>query len=124
MSQIAEGTGLSRQDLVTPDAMVRLLVYLAAQPYAAQLREALPLAGVDGTLTYRMRGTAAAGNVQAKTGSMRYVHSMAGYVTTASGERLAFVIMLDNYQSPAGAPPASRELDAIAVLLANEEGND
>ena len=124
VSRIAEGTGLSRQDLVTPDAMVRLLVYLAAQPYAAQLREALPLAGVDGTLTYRMRGTAAAGNVQAKTGSMRYVHSMAGYVTTASGERLAFVIMLDNYRSPAGAPPASRELDAIAVLLSNEEGND
>lgn len=122
VSQIAEGTGLSRRDLVTPDAMVRLLVYLAGQPWAEQLREALPLAGVDGTLTYRMRGTTAAGNLHAKTGSMTYVHSLAGYVTTAASDHLAFVIMLDNYEPPAGAPFASRELDAIAVLLAEDKG--
>ncbi len=124
VSQVTEGTGLSRRNLVTPDAMVRLLVYLAAQPYAAQLRDALPLAGVDGTLAYRMRGTAAAGNVQAKTGSMTYVDSLAGYVTTAAGEHLAFTIMLENYVPPAGARPASHDLDAIAVLLANDRRSD
>ena len=49
-SQVTEGTGLSRRDLVTPAAMARLLGYLAAQPYAEALQEALPDAGVDGTL--------------------------------------------------------------------------
>ena len=123
VSRIGEGTGLSRRDLVTPNALVHLLVYLSEQLSANQLREALPLAGVDGTLTHRMRDTAAAGNVQAKTGSMSYVHSLAGYVTTAAGKRLAFVLMLDNYEPPAGEPSASSDLDAIAVMLAEDRGN-
>jgi D-alanyl-D-alanine carboxypeptidase/D-alanyl-D-alanine-endopeptidase (penicillin-binding protein 4) len=115
---LQEGTGLSRRDLVSPDAMVRLLQYLAAQPYAAQLRDALPVAGVDGTLQWRMRNTLAAGNVHAKTGSMSYVDCLAGYVTSAAGEHLAFAIMLDNYWRPAAAPRASADLDAIVELLA------
>jgi D-alanyl-D-alanine carboxypeptidase/D-alanyl-D-alanine-endopeptidase (penicillin-binding protein 4) len=123
-SHIVEGTGLSRRDLVTPRAMVRLLVYLAVQPHAAELRQALPLAGVDGTLAWRMRGTAAAGNVQAKTGSMGGTQSLAGYVTTAGGERLAFAILLDNYRPGPGAPSPAREVDAIAVMLANGARND
>ncbi|HZX70170.1 MAG TPA: D-alanyl-D-alanine carboxypeptidase/D-alanyl-D-alanine-endopeptidase [Rhodanobacter sp.] len=122
--QIAEGTGLSRRDLVTPNALVRVLVYLAEQPYADQWREALPLAGVDGTLIHRMRETAAAGNLRAKTGGMSHVHSLAGYVTTASGDHLAFAIMLDNYAPAAGAPPASRDVDAVAVLLADDRGGN
>ncbi len=121
-SRFAEGTGLSRRDLVTPDAILHLLGYLAGQPYATQLREALPLAGVDGTLVHRMRDSAAAGNVQAKTGSMTYVHSLAGYVTAASGQRLAFAIMLNNYEAAPGKPPASSDLDAIAIALANYKG--
>ncbi|MEO9077884.1 MAG: D-alanyl-D-alanine carboxypeptidase/D-alanyl-D-alanine-endopeptidase [Rhodanobacter sp.] len=121
-SQLTEGTGLSRRDLVTPDAMVHLLGYLDAQPYAQQLRAALPLAGVDGTLIHRMRDTPAAGNVQAKTGSMTYVHCLAGYVTSATGEKLAFAIMLNNYEAPAGAPRASHDVDTIAVALANYRG--
>jgi D-alanyl-D-alanine carboxypeptidase/D-alanyl-D-alanine-endopeptidase (penicillin-binding protein 4) len=122
-SQIAEGTGLSRRDLVTPDAMARLLVYLAAQAHADALQDALPDAGIDGTLTSRMRGTAAAGNVRAKTGSMMYVHCLAGYVTSAAGERLAFAIMLNNYLPPAQGPRASSDLDAIAVMLAAFTGH-
>lgn len=121
--QITEGSGLSRHNLVTPNALVRLLVYLAKQPYASQLRDALPLAGVDGSLIYRMRKTVAAGNMHAKTGSMSHVHSLAGYVTTAAGDHLAFAIMLDNYQPPVGAPPAKRDVDAIAVLLAAHAGS-
>jgi D-alanyl-D-alanine carboxypeptidase/D-alanyl-D-alanine-endopeptidase (penicillin-binding protein 4) len=117
-SLIEEGTGLSRRDLSTPNAMARLLSYLAMQPYAATLREALPRAGVDGTLEWRMRNTPAENNVQAKTGSMNLVHCMAGYVTTAAGERLAFAIMLNNYEPPAGSPRASRDVDDIAVMLA------
>ena len=119
---LEEGTGLSRQDLTTPAALVRLLQYLAAQPYAAQLRNALPIAGVDGTLQWRMRDTPAAGNVHAKTGSMTYVDCLAGYVTSADGEHLAFAILLNNYRRPDNAPPAGRDLDAIAELLATLHG--
>lgn len=123
-SLIDEGTGLSRRNLVTPNALARLLSYLAAQPYAEMLRQALPIAGVDGTLIGRMRGTAAENNVHAKTGSMSHVHCLAGYVVTAAGERLAFAIMLDNYERPDGAPRASGDVDAIAVVLANYRGRD
>ncbi len=119
---LEEGTGLSRQDLTTPAALVRLLQYLAAQPYADQLRNALPIAGVDGTLKWRMRDTPAAGNVHAKTGSMTYVDCLAGYVTTAGGEHLAFAIMLNHYHRPDSAPPAGRDIDAIAELLATLQG--
>jgi len=122
-SLIDEGTGLSRRDLVTPDAMVRLLTYLAAQPYAGQLHDALPIAGVDGTLTGQMRHTAAENNVHAKTGSMTYVHCLVGYVTTAAGERLAFAIMLNNYEPPPSGPSTGTDVNAIALMLANFHGH-
>jgi D-alanyl-D-alanine carboxypeptidase/D-alanyl-D-alanine-endopeptidase (penicillin-binding protein 4) len=90
-SVLVEGSGLARRDLATPNALVRLLVYLAAQPQAALLRESLPIAGVDGSLAWRMRGTAAQGNVHAKTGSMAYVQCNAWPATSpalpASGWR-------------------------------------
>lgn len=116
-SRIGEGTGLSRRDLTTPDALVRLLAFLASGPQAGPLYDMLPVAGVDGTLARRMRGTPAAGNVHAKTGSMTYVDGLAGYVTSAAGERLAFAILLNGYEPPPGMP-ASADVDAIAVWLA------
>ena len=118
-SLIDEGTGLSRRDLVTPHAMVRLLTFLAAQPYANQVRDALPIAGVDGTLTGHLRHTAAENNVHAKTGSMTYVHCLVGYVTSAAGERLAFAIMLNNYNPPPEGPSAGHDVNAITLILAN-----
>jgi D-alanyl-D-alanine carboxypeptidase/D-alanyl-D-alanine-endopeptidase (penicillin-binding protein 4) len=117
-SLIEEGTGLSRRNLATPNAMANLLAFLARQPYGPALVEALPIAGVDGTLQWRMRNTPAENNVHAKTGSMSFVHCLAGYVTSGDGERLAFAIMLNNYDPPAGAPSATRDIDQIAVLLA------
>ncbi|GLQ87580.1 peptidase M15 [Dyella flagellata] len=122
MAQIEEGAGLSRKNLSTPVAFVQLLTYLASQPYAGQLRDALPAAGVDGTLQWRMRNTAAADNVQAKSGSMSNVRCLVGYVTTASGERLAFAIMLNNFARGEDEPSPSRNLDAIVELLAQFSG--
>ncbi|SEI47410.1 D-alanyl-D-alanine carboxypeptidase/D-alanyl-D-alanine endopeptidase [Frateuria terrea] len=116
-SLIGEGTGLSRRDLTTPAALVRLLSFLAAGSDAAEVRDMLPVAAVDGTLAPRMRGTPAAGNVHAKTGSMTYVTCLAGYVTSAAGEHLAFAVLLNDYAPPAGMP-ASADVDAIAVWLA------
>jgi len=116
-SLIGEGTGLSRRDLTSPAALVRLLGFLAAGPDAAEVRDMLPVAGVDGTLASRMRGTPAAGNVHAKTGSMTYVNCLAGYVTSAAGEHLAFAILLNGYAPPKGMP-ASADVDTIAAWLA------
>lgn len=117
-----EGTGLSRHDLTTPASLAQLLTIMDASPQAAAWRDLLPVAGVDGTLVNRMRGTAAQGNVRAKTGSMSFVNTLAGYVTTKSGKRLAFAIMLNNYRAPPhsadAVPSVSAEVDAVAVMLA------
>jgi serine-type D-Ala-D-Ala carboxypeptidase/endopeptidase (penicillin-binding protein 4) len=127
---LEEGSGLSRRDIITPNATVALLAYMQRHRLADDYRNGLPVAGVDGTLQNRMKGTAAAGNARAKTGSLRYVYALSGYVTTAAGERLAFSIMLNNYynaERTAAAPgqraPSPRDdLDAIVVMLANFAG--
>jgi len=121
---LEEGSGLSRGDLATPGAMVQLLQYLAAQPYAATLRGMLPVAGVDGTLEWRMRDGPATDKVQAKTGSMTHVHCLAGYVTTTGGRQLAFAILLNNYARNPDEPRATRDIDAIVELLAGYRGGE
>jgi len=113
---------LSRHDLTTAGSLVRLLTLMDASPLSALWRGLLPVAGVDGTLANRMRDTAAMGNLQAKTGSMSFVNALAGYVTTRSGQRLAFAIILNNYRPGDGALPVSAEVDAVAVMLAQAQG--
>jgi D-alanyl-D-alanine carboxypeptidase/D-alanyl-D-alanine-endopeptidase (penicillin-binding protein 4) len=117
---LSDGSGLSRNDMVTADATVRLLTYMSKHKYANVLREALPIAGVDGTLRNRFRGTVAENNVRAKTGSLSSAASLSGYVTTAAGENLVFSIMVNNY--PSDAEPRTVCIDPIAVLLASFVG--
>ncbi|HKP10681.1 MAG TPA: D-alanyl-D-alanine carboxypeptidase/D-alanyl-D-alanine-endopeptidase, partial [Blastocatellia bacterium] len=128
---LEEGSGLSRRDIITPNATVALLTYMHRHRFADVYRDALPVAGVDGTLQNRMKGTAAAGNARAKTGSLRYVYALSGYVTSAAGERLAFSILLNNYYNAERASAASsgqrvpsprEDLDAIVVMLAGFTG--
>jgi D-alanyl-D-alanine carboxypeptidase/D-alanyl-D-alanine-endopeptidase (penicillin-binding protein 4) len=113
-----EGTGLSRRNLVTPRAVVALLRYMASHPAAGVFRDSLPVAGRDGTLRSRMRGTAAADNARAKTGYLAFTYALSGYVTTRAGERLVFALLLNNYQTPDPDRPARLELDDIVVALA------
>lgn len=113
-----EGSGLTRRNLVTPAAIVRLLQHMDRHPQAAVFREALPVAGTDGTLRNRMKGTAAAGNARAKTGGLSMVATLSGYVTSKAGERFAFALMLNNYRSPDPSRPMRVELDDIVVTLA------
>ena len=115
-----DGSGLSRNDMITADASVQLLTFMSKHRYADVFREALPIAGVDGTLRNRMRGTPAQNNVRAKTGSLSSAASLAGYVTTAAGEKLAFSITVNNY--PRGFDPRSACIDPIAVQLAAYAG--
>jgi len=115
-----DGSGLSRNDLISTNTTVQLLTFMSKHKYFAQFRDALPIAGVDGTLRTRMRGTPAEGNVRAKTGSLSSVASLSGYVTTAAGEHLVFSMMLNNY--PDAAAVRRDSIDAITVLLASFSG--
>ena len=115
-----DGSGLSRNDLISANTTVQLLTFMTKHKYFAQFRDALPIAGVDGTLRTRMRGTPAEGNLRAKTGSLSSVASLSGYVTTAAGEHLVFSMMLNNY--PDASAVRRDSIDAIAVLLASFSG--
>jgi D-alanyl-D-alanine carboxypeptidase/D-alanyl-D-alanine-endopeptidase (penicillin-binding protein 4) len=115
-----DGSGLSRGDMITADSTVQLLQFMDKHRYGAVFRDALPIAGVDGTLRNRLKGTPAENNLRAKTGSLSSANSLAGYVTTAAGERLAFAIMVNNY--PRDVDARSACIDPIAVLLASFSG--
>jgi D-alanyl-D-alanine carboxypeptidase/D-alanyl-D-alanine-endopeptidase (penicillin-binding protein 4) len=121
-SEIAlnDGSGLSRNDLISANATVQLLTFMSKHKYFAQFRDALPIAGVDGTLRTHMRGTPAEGNLRAKTGSLSSVASLSGYVTTAAGEHLVFSMILNNY--PDAGALRRDSIDAIGILLASFAG--
>ena len=115
-----DGSGLSRSDLVTADTTLQLLVYMNRHRFGSEFRLALPVAGVDGTLRNRMKGTPAQGNVRAKTGTLGTATSLSGYVFSATGERLVFSLMINN--PPRDANPRTEFTDAVAVLLASFAG--
>ena len=114
---VADGSGLSRYNLVTADVLAAILAHMALDEELRQpFQDSLPVAGRDGTLAQRMKGTAADGNVRAKTGSFSNARSLAGYVRTGDGETLAFALIANNF----GVAPSLIEetMDAIAVRLA------
>jgi D-alanyl-D-alanine carboxypeptidase/D-alanyl-D-alanine-endopeptidase (penicillin-binding protein 4) len=114
---LADGSGLSRYNYVTADAITRVLSRMAADPrHAANFEATLPIAGKDGTLARRLKGTPAENNVQAKTGSMSNIRALSGYVTTRDGERLVFSIIANNFNVPAETIDAA--VDAAVVRLA------
>jgi len=117
-----EGSGLSRNNLTTPNATIALLQFMSRHPEAKSYHDALPIAGRDGTLRNRLKGTRAEGNVRAKTGTLRWANSTSGYVTTAAGEKLAFCLMLNRYVAPATEFSARAELDKVIVQLADFTG--
>src|SRR5712692_10578778 len=94
-----DGSGLSRQNLVTPHAVVQLLRYAAAQPWGSIYRGTFPVAGVDGSLSDRFKN-ALQGRVYAKTGSLGGVKALSGYAKTNSGQQIAFSILSNNFNLP------------------------
>ncbi len=91
-----DGSGLSRHNLITPAAVIQLYVYMSKQSkYAQTWRNSLTIGGVDGTLRNRFRGTAAAGNIRGKTGTIDQVSALSGYITTGGGEQLVISIVVN-----------------------------
>jgi len=112
-----DGSGLSRYDYVTADALVTILAHVYHDAtLRAPFDASLPIAGRDGTLARRLKDTKAEGNVRAKTGSMSNVRALSGYVTAADGEPLAYSIIANNFDTTADV--VNRATDRIVVHLA------
>ena len=117
---LSDGSGLARDDLVTPRAVVALLQYAGHQAWGAEYLSTLPIAGVDGTLESRMKKTSGAAVIQAKTGSLEHVHAMSGYATTERGENLVFAIFANN--GTQHGRDATAILDAIGMAMVHTLG--
>lgn len=116
--RIADGSGLSLYNYISPELLVRFLRYAYRNDQIARhLLPSLPVAGMDGTLKKRMTGTAAYGMVKAKTGTLSGVITLAGYATSANGQHLCFAIL---NQSILSASTARDFQDKICIALCSE----
>jgi len=113
--RIHDGSGLSRLNLVTPEAIGRALIYAAKSKFSNELKNSLPVSGYSGTLRRRLKNVS--GKILGKTGSMTYVKSLAGYAKSNNGV-IAFVIVCNNATSKADSV---KTIDSIASLLAGNE---
>ncbi len=94
---IADGSGLSQYNRVTPRALAAVLLHDWRGPGRSTVLDALPVAGVRGDLRNAMRGTLAEGRVFAKTGSMQHVRGLAGYVATRTHGTVVFALSIDDW---------------------------
>lgn len=114
---IADGSGLSREDLISPKNIVAILSYMFYQKNGEYYINSLPVAGVDGTLRNRLKGTFAANNLKAKTGSINHVSSLSGIVKTKAGENIVFSIIMNNQLT--SLRTCRHIQDKIVLTLAN-----
>lgn len=116
--RLVDGSGLSRYNLICAEGTVKLLAHMWRHPHRDVFVASLPVAGVDGSLRGRMGGTAAAGRVHAKTGTMGAVSCLSGYVQTAGGRWLAFSILTNGYIGSSG--PSAALQDRLCVAMAED----
>ncbi|HSJ81250.1 MAG TPA: D-alanyl-D-alanine carboxypeptidase/D-alanyl-D-alanine-endopeptidase [Thiobacillus sp.] len=114
---LENGAGLSRIERTSADALTQLLRAAYNSPLFAEFQSALPIVALDGTLKRRFNGSALAGNAHLKTGSLRDVSALAGYVYTSNGKRVSFV-MLVNHANAGRSEAAQRAL--LEWVLAGE----
>ncbi|MFJ7366953.1 D-alanyl-D-alanine carboxypeptidase/D-alanyl-D-alanine-endopeptidase [Peribacillus frigoritolerans] len=118
-----DGSGISQVNMIPANEITKLLYAIQEKTWFPAYLNALPIAGnenrmVGGTLRKRMKGTFAAGNVRAKTGTISGTSSLSGYVTTKRGEKIIFSIILNNFVEEKGVTAIQ---DKIAVMLAEQE---
>lgn len=112
---VVDGSGLSRHNLVSPEALVQVLRLMTQTTVARAYQQSLPVAGVSGTLKRRFQGTSLQGNMQAKTGTLNGVTALSGYLTPPNYQPLVFSILLN--QSNQSAALGRAAIDKIALLL-------
>jgi D-alanyl-D-alanine carboxypeptidase/D-alanyl-D-alanine-endopeptidase (penicillin-binding protein 4) len=113
---VYDGSGLSRHDLVSPETIVKVLIAMQKDTAFNVYYDAFPIAGVDGTIRTRMKGTPAENNLRGKTGTIEFVRSLSGYVDTADNERLVFSFLSNHFTTPVSE--ITRVQDAVGALLA------
>lgn len=115
--ELADGSGLSRQNLLTPRAVAKVLQHMWVHPDSATstaFYESLPRGGEDGTLAYRFRGPGAP-EVQAKTGTLSQVSALSGYTTTAQGTPVAFSILSNHHLAESSRARAAQDTIVNAI---------
>jgi D-alanyl-D-alanine carboxypeptidase/D-alanyl-D-alanine-endopeptidase (penicillin-binding protein 4) len=118
----SDGSGLSRNGLATPQSVAGVLLYAARQTWGEDFASTLPVAGEDGTMENRMKGTAAVGRVWAKTGTINSAVALSGYATSLGGQRLVFSLFGNN--NAGNGRDAAAVLDAICVAMVEELGTE
>lgn len=113
---LQDGSGLSRHNLVSPQALVETLDLMTETPLAEVYENSLPIAGKSGTLKNRFTNTILENNLKAKTGSFSGNYSLSGYLTTQEGENLVFSIMVNN--SNQNSTTLKTGMDEIALIFA------
>jgi D-alanyl-D-alanine carboxypeptidase/D-alanyl-D-alanine-endopeptidase (penicillin-binding protein 4) len=113
---VVDGSGLSRKNLITPQALVQTLKAMTKSPQAEVFRASLPVAGRSGSLKKRFQNTPAVGTVQAKTGTLGGVFALSGYVNPPHYDSLVFSIMVNQTEQPASV--VRQAIDEIVVVLA------
>ncbi|MFL6845834.1 MAG: D-alanyl-D-alanine carboxypeptidase/D-alanyl-D-alanine-endopeptidase [Allosphingosinicella sp.] len=112
---LSDGSGMSSYNRVAPLGMVALLRWIASQPWGAAWRSTLPVAGVDGTLRNRFKGTPLEGRLFAKTGTLNASTALAGYMTARSGRTLTFSAFANDMPEDAHG---SEAIDAVLQMIA------
>ena len=113
----SDGSGMSTYNRVAPRGTVMLLRWIDAQPWAEAWRKTLPIAGVDGTLDKRFKGTWLQGRLFAKTGALNATNALSGYMIARSGRTLLFATYANDVP---GGGSASAAIDSALVAIAEE----
>ncbi len=112
---LKDGSGLSRQNLVSPEIFVQLLTAMAQSLHAESYRKSLAIAAEKGTLSNRFQDTAVAGKLKAKTGTLSGSSTLSGYLDNPNFEPLVFSILVNN--SEQSSPILRKAIDSIIILL-------
>ncbi|EXI62971.1 serine-type D-Ala-D-Ala carboxypeptidase [Mannheimia granulomatis] len=126
-SVVADGSGLSRHNQVSANTMLETLEYIAKNEATLQLFDSFPIAGVDGTISGRgsISSEPLAKNLIAKTGALKGVYNLAGFMKNARGERIAFVQFINGYstgelESKTKRAPLNAFENSLYMALFNE----
>ena len=116
---LVDASGLSRQNLVTPQTLVKTLNLMSRSPYSKSYRQSMAIAGVKGTLKNRFTDTTIQGNLWGKTGTLTGVGSLSGYLTRPNGSTIIFSIVVNN--SELSSQEIRQAIDRIVVILNHQD---
>ena len=121
--RIRDGSGLSTVGALTADNMTGILSAMSRENTFTQFYQTIPVVGQTGTVRTLARGTPAAGNIRAKSGSIEGVRAYAGYFTATDGERMSFCVLVNKF-TPGHSRTVTSELEKIFVGLVGLKGRD